>query len=35
MKTTKTATTKATVYDIITSRILDALAKGTVPWRQT
>lgn len=33
MKTTKS--TKASVYEIITARILDALSKGTVPWRQT
>lgn len=28
-------TSKASVYEIITARILDALAAGTVPWRKT
>jgi antirestriction protein ArdC len=35
MSNAATKTTKASVYDIITARILAALQAGTVPWRQT
>ena len=31
----KAAAEKRTVYEIVTDRIVDALEKGTVPWRKT